>query len=107
MLFFIKLKNILILGVYRTQKVQTYIDVNDVTELHRIQKEKNTLTLGANVTLSVAKTTFEKYANVSNFKYLKTLAEHIDQIATVPVRNVSNIKSINFFSQSSAKLFYK
>lgn len=75
--------------MYRTKKVQIYIDINDVIELHKIQKENNTLTLGANVTLSVAKSTFEKYSNESNFKYFKGLAEHIDLVATVPIRNVS------------------
>lgn len=63
--------------------------MNDAAELHRIEKENNTLTLGANVTLSTVKSTFEKYADSPGFKYLKGLADHIDLVASIPIRNVS------------------
>ncbi|XP_014224706.2 xanthine dehydrogenase/oxidase-like isoform X1 [Trichogramma pretiosum] len=78
-------------GVYRTKKVEVYIDINDVQDLHKIVKEDKVLTLGANVTISVAKSTFEKFMSEKGFSYLKQMSEHIDLVATVPIRNIGTI----------------
>lgn len=77
-------------GVYRRWETPVRCDINDVEELHRIEKTADTLTLGGNVTLSIAKMTFEKYANDSGFEYLKRLAKHIDLVASIPIRNVND-----------------
>lgn len=61
-------------------------------ELHKITSRRNKLTLGANVTLDEAMNTFESAAaDKSDFSYCRDLAKHIDLVATVPVRNVSNL----------------
>lgn len=86
--------------------MQIYIDINGIPDLHKIEKTKDNLTLGANVTLSMAKEAFEKYANEPGFKYLDCMANHIDLIASVPIRNVSTknfIKSRSYILLS----FYK
>lgn len=79
-----------IAGVYRIEKPDIYIDINDIPDLRRIEKSENHLTLGSNVSLTVAMNTFEKYSKDKGFEYLRHLAHHIDLIASVPVRNVSN-----------------
>lgn len=65
--------------------------MNDVPDLRRIEKTDQSLTLGGNVSLTVAMETFEKYASENGFKYLQHLAHHIDLIASVPVRNIGTI----------------
>ncbi|XP_058788820.1 xanthine dehydrogenase/oxidase-like [Phymastichus coffea] len=78
-------------GVYRSKKIQIYIDVNNISDLHRIEKTKDSLILGANVTLSMAKTAFEKYSNEPGFEYLNRMAKHIDLVASIPIRNIGTI----------------
>ncbi|XP_017888813.1 xanthine dehydrogenase/oxidase-like isoform X2 [Ceratina calcarata] len=79
-------------GVYRLEYTPDIsIDVNDVPDLRRIDKQNDTLTLGANCSLTVAMNTFEKYSNDKNFEYLQYLAKHIDLIASVPVRNIGSM----------------
>lgn len=69
-----------------------YIDVNDVLELRKIKTEKSLITLGANVTLTMAKTFFENYKDTPGFNYLKQMADHLDLVASIPIRNVSLYK---------------
>nr|XP_050853429.1 uncharacterized protein LOC127065310 isoform X1 [Vespula vulgaris] len=78
-------------GVYRIEKPDIYIDINDIPDLRRIEKSENHLTLGSNVSLTVAMKTFEKYSKDKGFEYLRHLAHHIDLIASVPVRNIGTI----------------
>ncbi|XP_032686991.1 indole-3-acetaldehyde oxidase-like isoform X2 [Odontomachus brunneus] len=78
-------------GVYRAPKYEIYIDVNDIPDLRRIEKSNDYLTLGGNVSLTVAMETFQKYSSEVGFKYLRHLAHHIDLIASVPVRNIGSI----------------
>lgn len=59
--------------------------------MNRIEKTNEYLTLGGNVTLTVAIETFKKYSSDKGFKYLQHLAEHIDLIANVPVRNIGTM----------------
>lgn len=65
-----------------------YIDINDIPDLRHISKTNDSLTIGGNLSLTAVMETFNKYSNKSNFEYLKHLADHIDLIASVPVRNV-------------------
>lgn len=78
-------------GVYRTETQDVYIDTNGVEELHKYTLNSDSLVVGANMTLSSAIDVFTKVANENpdKFAYLKQLANHIDLIANVPVRNVS------------------
>ncbi|XP_020286836.1 xanthine dehydrogenase/oxidase-like isoform X2 [Pseudomyrmex gracilis] len=78
-------------GVYRTDKTDLRIDINDIPDLRRIEKTAESLTLGGNVTLTVAMETFLKYSADAGFQYLHHLAHHIDLIASVPVRNIGSI----------------
>lgn len=77
------------IGIYRNKDNQIIIDINDVPDLHRIEKTNNSVILGGNVTLTSAKIAFEKYASEEGFHYLKNMAEHIELTATIPIRNVS------------------
>lgn len=77
------------LGIYRLQNKDMIIDVNDIPDLRRITMDAGTLTIGGNVSLTVAMETFEKYSKESNFEYLRHLAKHIDLTASVSVRNVN------------------
>ncbi len=71
-----------------------YIDINSVAALqgYRIDSSTGNLILGANMSLSQAIIVFNKLAkeNSNKFAYLKGLADHIDLVANVPVRNVSS-----------------
>ncbi|XP_061934259.1 uncharacterized protein LOC107992596 isoform X2 [Apis cerana] len=78
-------------GVYRSEIPDIIIDINDISDLRNIRKDNDTLTIGGNVTLTVAIETFEKYSKEPGFKYLQHLAKHIDLIASVPVRNIGSL----------------
>ncbi|XP_046483350.1 xanthine dehydrogenase/oxidase isoform X2 [Neodiprion pinetum] len=78
-------------GVYRSKKSQLYIDVNDIPDLHRVELTKIGLAFGANLTLTKAMQSFKKYSTYKGFKYLNLLADHIDLIASVPVRNIGTL----------------
>ncbi|XP_018304049.1 xanthine dehydrogenase/oxidase-like [Mycetomoellerius zeteki] len=78
-------------GVYRSSKKDICIDINDIPDLRNIQITKDYLVLGGNVTITMAIQTFQKYSTEPNFKYLSQLAEHVEKIANVPVRNIGSI----------------
>lgn len=59
--------------------------------MRRIQKTNNYLVLGGNTSLNMAIEIFQKYSTEARFKYLIQLAQHVDLIANVPVRNVGSI----------------
>ncbi|KAF4522206.1 hypothetical protein B566_EDAN007357 [Ephemera danica] len=77
-------------GVYRSAGITAYIDIKDVAEL-RTTSTTPVLTLGGNVTLTEAMRIFNESATLSGYAYLSQLAQHIDKIANVPVRNVGTI----------------
>ena len=80
-------------GVYRIKDpLDIYIDVNSVKELHDYRIDPlGKLVLGANMTLTNAMSVFKKIAaqRPKEFAHLKALADHINLVANVPVRNVS------------------
>lgn len=79
-------------GVYRIEsQVSNYINVGNVVQLHSIVEAGGTVVLGANNSLTDTMEFFYKKATQEpqQFGYLKSLADHIDLIANVPVRNVS------------------
>ncbi|XP_036145980.1 xanthine dehydrogenase isoform X2 [Monomorium pharaonis] len=78
-------------GVYRSSKKDLYIDINDISELRRVEKTNQYLVLGGNTSLTKALQTFQKYSTESGFKYLRHLAHHVDLIAHIPVRNIGSI----------------
>jgi hypothetical protein len=63
--------------------------VGDVAELKSLTTEPN-LVLGGNMSLTEAMDTFNRISKeYASYRYTKILADHIDMIANVPVRNVS------------------
>jgi xanthine dehydrogenase/oxidase len=65
-----------------------YIDISSVAELTTKEFDGKSLVLGANTTLTEAIEIFTQIAKDNpNFAYLKLMADHIDLIANVPVRN--------------------
>ncbi|XP_012273308.1 xanthine dehydrogenase/oxidase [Orussus abietinus] len=78
-------------GVYRLEKPEIYVDINDIPDLHRVEKDSSSLVLGANVTLTDAMKNFEKFSKDQGFEYLQHLAKHIDLVASVAIRNIGTI----------------
>lgn len=80
------------LGVYRIGHIDIYIDINAVSDLHTYTVDPDTgnLILGANVSLTRAITIFKNMASEKpdKYAYLEQLANHIELVANVPVRNV-------------------
>ncbi|XP_065224600.1 uncharacterized protein LOC135848592 [Planococcus citri] len=80
-------------GAYRTEPQDIYIDINGVYELHDYSLNSENLILGANISLNQTMKVMHEVAskNPKQFGYLKKLANHIDLIANVPVRNVGTL----------------
>ncbi|KAL1494021.1 hypothetical protein ABEB36_009694 [Hypothenemus hampei] len=76
-------------GVYKSHfSANVYADIVNIRELRGHKINENSLVLRANVTLTDALRTFKRLS-MSNegFEYLGKVAEHIDIITTIPVRN--------------------
>nr|CAI5857536.1 unnamed protein product [Callosobruchus analis] len=80
-------------GVYYVKNPpQLYIDITSVKELTTFYADSSSLILGANVTLNKTIEIFNNAANeYQGFQYLKDMAQHIEMVATVPVRNIGTI----------------
>ncbi|KAJ3622741.1 hypothetical protein MTP99_019023 [Tenebrio molitor] len=77
-------------GVFKSygKNFDLYIDISSVAELTTKEFDGKSLVLGANTTLTEAIEIFTQIAKDNpNFAYLKLMADHIDLIANVPVRN--------------------
>ncbi|XP_063217996.1 xanthine dehydrogenase/oxidase-like [Bacillus rossius redtenbacheri] len=79
-------------GVYRRRtEPQVFVDVNGVKELKTISSEDG-LSMGANVSLTDAMEMLYKMADRRpEYAYTRALADHIDLIANVPVRNAGTL----------------
>ncbi|KAK5639262.1 hypothetical protein RI129_011754 [Pyrocoelia pectoralis] len=80
-------------GVYpMRQEPNVYIDITSVKTLLEHTVTDDHLIIGANMTLTNTMHLFYNLATKhAQFSYLKKLADHIDLIATVPVRNVGTL----------------
>ncbi|EFA13013.1 xanthine dehydrogenase/oxidase [Tribolium castaneum] len=81
-------------GVFKSYgtTVCVYIDVNSVPELKVQEVKDTTFVLGAGTSLTTAMELFNQVGDKnSQFSYLKQLANHIDLVANVPVRNVGTL----------------
>jgi len=79
-------------GVYRrSPDIKHFIDVNGVEDLHQYSSDKEKLTLGASLSLTETMEIIQSTSKQSGFEYLEVLWHHIDLVANVPVRNVSNL----------------
>ncbi|GAB0095798.1 Aldehyde oxidase/xanthine dehydrogenase [Sergentomyia squamirostris] len=79
-------------GVYRMpHDIQTFIDISSVTEL-RSYSIGDSIILGGNVTITEWMSILQQAANErSGFMYCFRVRDHINHIATVPVRNVGTL----------------
>ncbi|CAG9767287.1 unnamed protein product [Ceutorhynchus assimilis] len=80
-------------GVYKHKTVaNVYVDIANIAELRHHKINENFLLLGANVTLADAMKTFRRLSmSKKEFEYLSRVADHIDLVATVPIRNIGTI----------------
>nr|CAD7197905.1 unnamed protein product [Timema douglasi] len=77
--------------VYRRKvEPKIYIDITGIKELRAISTEP-TLVLGGSVSLTEAMELFYDLSEKTQYAYTKVLADHIDLIANVPVRNAGTI----------------
>jgi xanthine dehydrogenase/oxidase len=81
-------------GVYKSYQdpVDIYIDVTDIPELKVHEVDNQSCVLGANTTLTDTIEFFNQVAQTRfNYHYLKQMADHINLVANVPVRNRGTI----------------
>lgn len=81
-------------GVYpRTKPHQIYIDVTGVAELISYNLNSTNLVLGGNMTLTNVMQLFYKLGaeNPTQYSYLTLMADHLDLVAHIPVRNIGTI----------------
>ena len=78
-------------GVYPIKLEPTIlIDISSIESLKLCTSDEN-LILGAGMSITEIMTTFQQWSTQNeNFKYLEALYKHLDLVAHVPVRNVSN-----------------
>lgn len=85
----IKLTKRCFLGVYRLKPdLQVFIDVSAVYDLHSSPMSSTTLKMGGNVSITEAMRVLRKAARQRGFEYCEQLADHMDKVANVGVRNV-------------------
>ncbi|XP_067011294.2 xanthine dehydrogenase/oxidase [Anabrus simplex] len=78
-------------GVYRRVEPNVFVDIAGVEELKTYSTTPN-LVLGAQMSLTeVMELFYSLSAERPEYKYTKVLADHIDLIANVPVRNVGSL----------------
>lgn len=79
-------------GVYKMPyDIEVFIDVSSVTEL-RDHTIGNTIVLGGNVTITEwMAILLEASDQRSGFSYCRLVRDHLNQMATIPVRNVGTI----------------
>lgn len=66
------------------------MDITKVVELTSIKQTSNTLVLGANTTITKAMDIFTSVSTIKGFRYLARVRDHLDLVAHIAVRNVSN-----------------
>lgn len=63
------------------------IDINNVAELKGYMMDQN-LIIGATTTLNDMTNIFQTISEQENFSYLLKLTEHMNLVASIPVKNV-------------------
>uniref|UniRef100_A0A1B0GL14 Xanthine dehydrogenase n=2 Tax=Lutzomyia longipalpis TaxID=7200 RepID=A0A1B0GL14_LUTLO len=93
-------------GVYRMDyDIEVFIDVSSVIELHRYTIG-TTIDLGGNITITEWMRILLEAADRSAwFTYCRQIRDHLDDIATVPVRNVGTIAG-NLMIKHDHREFY-
>uniref|UniRef100_A0A8D9F6H1 Indole-3-acetaldehyde oxidase n=1 Tax=Cacopsylla melanoneura TaxID=428564 RepID=A0A8D9F6H1_9HEMI len=80
-------------GAYRPRApVDVYIEIRNVKELRSISVQNECVHMGSATTLTEAMDYFETISKTnSNFEYMRTLKEHLDEVAHYAVRNIGTI----------------
>ncbi|XP_030746546.1 xanthine dehydrogenase-like [Sitophilus oryzae] len=80
-------------GVYwPTSQPDVYIDINNVAELTTFTATADSVTLGGTCSLSyIMEKFYETGKAQTQFSYLTKMADHLDLVAHVPVRNIGTI----------------
>ncbi|KAF2900359.1 hypothetical protein ILUMI_05828 [Ignelater luminosus] len=80
-------------GVYHdlNENPDIYIDITSVTNLLNDSVTSSSLVIGANKTLRDTIEVFRKRATTNGLEYLNYLADHIELVAHVPVRNIGTL----------------
>lgn len=99
----------LLTGVYRrSHDIKHFVDVNSVTELHKVTNRRNKLTFGANISINEWMDVLYKIAvDKPEYSYCGQIAKHLDLIATVAIRNVKFFFEHFPFLQNFAKCISK
>lgn len=68
------------------------IDISSVADLHGYTLDTNKLVIGANTTITEAIEAFYSVAERDDgFKHLQKCAEHLKQVASVPINNLGTL----------------
>ncbi|XP_061392406.1 uncharacterized protein LOC133327888 [Musca vetustissima] len=79
-------------GVYRRSlRINKFVDIHEIKELHGYTILPDTLELGANLSLSDAMNAFKEASALKGFEYCSKVWNHFDLIANVPVRNMGTL----------------
>lgn len=79
-------------GVFRrSDGIERFLDISSVKELHSHELKNDCLRVGANVSLSELMAILTESSKTDGFEYATELVKHIDLVAHVHVRNVSNV----------------
>jgi xanthine dehydrogenase/oxidase len=78
-------------GYYKDQEsFQVYINLKNVLELQRIEREDENIKIGSAVSLSSLVSSFEKFASSDGFNHLNELAASLRKIGNTHVRNMAS-----------------
>lgn len=72
------------------ENIMVFIDVSSVPKLHK-QSISNEIRLGGNVTLTHTIEIMNSVETTPGYEYCSYIAEHIERVANVPVRNVGHL----------------
>lgn len=72
------------------ETIMVFIDVSSVPKLHK-QSISTEIRLGGNVTLTQTIEIMNSVDTTPGFEYCSYIAEHINRVANVPVRNVGHL----------------
>nr|XP_022914971.1 xanthine dehydrogenase/oxidase-like [Onthophagus taurus] len=79
-------------GVYRDVDKDLYIEIAGAKDLRSNTISESLVTIGAGTSLNELKTIFRTTSQLhKSFSYLDVLADHIDLIASEPIRNIGTI----------------
>ncbi|XP_075144826.1 uncharacterized protein LOC142219935 [Haematobia irritans] len=79
-------------GVFRrSDQIDKFIDLHSIRELHEYKLSKDTLVLGANLSLTDAMVALKEASKLEGFEYCAKVWNHFDLIANVPVRNMGTL----------------